>query len=77
MSKQEDFLWIEKRLEKTEKIDNEARIWKEAEMKRRSNKNQKRVTPWDIPLCSLTFLSVLNTATNISLLISATPKMVV
>ena len=26
MSKQEDFLWIEKRLEKTEKIDNEARI---------------------------------------------------
>ena len=77
MSKQEDFLWIEKRLEKTEKIDNEARIWKEAEMKRKSNKNQKRVTPWDIQLCSLTFLSVLNTATNISLLISATPKMVV
>ena len=77
MSKQEDFLWIEKRLEKTEKIDSEARIWKEAEMKRNSNKNQKRVTPWDIQLCSLTFLSVLNTATNISLLISATPKMVV
>ena len=77
MSKQEDFLWIEKRLEKTEKIDNEARIWKEAEMKRKSNKNQKRVTPWDIQLCSLTFLSVLNTATNISLLISATSKMVV
>ena len=29
-------------------IDNEARISKKAETKRKFNKNQKRVTPWDI-----------------------------
>ena len=45
MSKQEDFHLPEKRLEKTQEIDNEARISKEAEMKRKFNRNQKRITP--------------------------------
>ena len=34
MSKQEDFHWPEKVLEKTWKVDNEARISKKAELKR-------------------------------------------
>ena len=41
MSKQEDFYLPEKRLEKTL----EARISKEAEMKKKFNRNQKRITP--------------------------------
>ena len=45
MSKQEDFHLPEKALEKTREIDNEARISKEAEMKRKFNRNQKRITP--------------------------------
>ena len=45
MSKQEDFYLPEKRLEKTREIDNEARISKEAEMKKKFNRNQKRITP--------------------------------
>ena len=45
MSKQEDFHWSEKPLEKTREIDNGARISKEAEMKRKFNRNQKRITP--------------------------------
>ena len=45
MSKQEDFHLPEKPLEKTWEIDNEARISKEAEMKRKFNRNQKRTTP--------------------------------
>ena len=44
MSKQEDFHRPEKPLEKSRKIDNEARILKEAEMKRKFNRNQKRIT---------------------------------
>ena len=44
MSKQEDFSRPEKPLEKTQEIDNEARILKKAEMKRRFNRNQKRIT---------------------------------
>ena len=44
MSKQEDFYRPEKPLEKSREIDNEARISKEAEMKRKSNRNQKRTT---------------------------------
>ena len=56
MSKQEDFGQPEKPLEKTREIDNEARISKEAEMKRKFNRNQKRVTLWDIQLSSLTSL---------------------
>ena len=45
MSKQEDFGRPEKSLEKTREIDNEARILKKAEMKRKFNRNQKRITP--------------------------------
>ena len=45
MSKQEDFGWPEKPLEKTREIDNEARISKKAEMKRKFNRDQKRITP--------------------------------
>ena len=39
MSKQEDFDRPEKSLEKTREIDNEARISKEAEVKRKFNRN--------------------------------------
>ena len=45
MSKQEDLHRPEKPLEKTRETDNEARISKEAEMKRKFNRNQKRITP--------------------------------
>ena len=58
MSKQEDFGRPEKPLEKTREIDNEARISKEAEMKRKFNRNQKRITPWNIQLSSLIFLVI-------------------
>ena len=56
MSKQEDFGRPEKPPEKTQEIDNEARISKKAEMKRKLNRNQKRITLWDIQLSSLTSL---------------------
>ena len=56
MSKQEDFGRSEKSLEKTQEINNEARISKRAKMKRKFNRNQKRVTLWDIQLSSLTSL---------------------
>ena len=39
MSKQEDFGRPEKPLEKTQEIDNEARISKEAEMKKKKKKS--------------------------------------
>ena len=45
MSEQKDFGGPEKPLEKTREIDNEARISKKAEMKRKFNRNQKRITP--------------------------------
>ena len=45
MSKQEDLHRSEKPLEKTREIDNETRISKEAEMKRKFNINQKHITP--------------------------------
>ena len=45
MVKQEDFHRLEKPLEKAQEIDNEARISKKAEMKRKFNRNQKRITP--------------------------------
>ena len=45
MSDLEDFHWPEKLLGKTREIDNEARISKEAEMKRKFNRNQKGITP--------------------------------
>ena len=44
MSEQEDFGWPENLLEKTQEIDNEARISKKAEMKRKFTRNQERVT---------------------------------
>ena len=44
MSKQEDFGRPGKPLEKTREIDNEARIPKKPEMKRKFNRNQKRLT---------------------------------
>ena len=43
MSKQEDFGRPEKPFEKTREIDNKARISKKAEMKRKLNRNQKRI----------------------------------
>ena len=45
MSKQENFRWPEKLLKKMREIDNEARIPKKAEMKRKFHRNQKRITP--------------------------------
>ena len=45
-------------LEKTQEIDNEARISKKAEMKRKFNRNQKCITPWDIQLSFITFLEI-------------------
>ena len=44
MSKQEDFGQPEKPLEKTREIDIKARISKKAKMKRKFNRNQKRIT---------------------------------
>ena len=44
MSKQEEFHRPEKPLEKTREIDNEARISKKAEMERKLDRNQKRIT---------------------------------
>ena len=44
MSKQKDFHQPEKPLEKMQEIDNETRISKEAEMKRKFNRNQKCIT---------------------------------
>ena len=45
MSKQEDVYQPERPLEKTRETDNETRISKETEMKRKFNRNQKRITP--------------------------------
>ena len=56
MPNQEDFRRPEKPLEKTREIDNEARISKKAKMKRKFNRNQKRITLLDIQLSSLTSL---------------------
>ena len=44
MPKHEDFGRPKKPPEKTQEIDNEARISKKAEMKRKFNRNQKRIT---------------------------------
>ena len=56
MSNQEDFRRPGKPLKKTREIDNEARISKKAGMKRTFNRNQKRITLWDIQLSSLIVL---------------------
>ena len=44
ISKQEDFHRPEIPLEKTREIDNKARISKKAEMKKKLNRYQKRIT---------------------------------
>ena len=44
MSEQENFDRPEKQLEKTREIDNEIRISKKAEMKRKFTRNQKWIT---------------------------------
>ena len=44
MSKQEYFGRSEKQLGKTREIDNEARISRKVEMKRKFNRNLKRIT---------------------------------
>ena len=56
MPKQEDFRRPKKLLEKTREIEYEARISKKAEMKRKFNRNQKRITLLNIQLTSLIFL---------------------
>ena len=45
MSKQDDFHRSENPLEKTRKIDNETRVPKKPEMKRKTNRNKKHITP--------------------------------
>ena len=45
--------------ENTRETDNEARTSKEAEMKRKFNRSQKRITSSDIQLSSLIFLDKL------------------
>ena len=45
MYQQEDFHRLDKPLEKTRETDNEARISKEAKMKRKFDRNQKHITP--------------------------------
>ena len=44
MSNQEDFRRPEKSLEKTREIDNDPRMSKKAEMKRKFNRSQKWIT---------------------------------
>ena len=45
-------------LGKTRKTDNESRISEKAEMKRKFNRDQKRITSKDIQLSSLRFLNI-------------------
>ena len=56
MSKREDFHRPEKRLEKTQEIDNDARVSKKAQLKKKLNRNQKRITSGDIQLSFPIFL---------------------
>ena len=58
MFKQEGFHRPERSFEKAQEIDIEARMSKEAKMKRKFNRNQKRITPQDIQLSSLIFLQL-------------------
>ena len=55
-SEQENFHRPEISLKKKREIDNEATISKKAKMKRNFNRNQKRITLWDLQLSSLTYL---------------------
>ena len=56
MSKRKDFHRPEKRLEKTQEIDNDARVSKKAQLKKKLNRNQKRITSGDIQLSFPIFL---------------------
>ena len=58
MPKQEDFGQPEKQLGKTREIDNETRISKKPEMKRKFNRNQKRINLCDIQLSPLISLAI-------------------
>ena len=58
MFKQEGFHRPDRSLEKAQEIDIEARMSKEAKMKRKFNRNQKRITPQNIQLSSLIFLQL-------------------
>ena len=51
----EGFYRPETPFEKMREIDNEARISKKAEMKRKFNRTQKQITLWDIQISSLIF----------------------
>ena len=64
MCKHEDFGWPEKALKKTREIDNEATISEKAETEIKFNRNQNRITLWDIQLSSLTFLFTLKISTT-------------
>ena len=66
ISQQEDVHRPEIPLGKTREIDNKARISKKAEMKRKLNRNQKRITPRDIQLSSLTSLIETRLVTHFS-----------
>ena len=56
ISEHKDFHRLEIALEKSRETDKEARISKKAEMERKFNRNQKRITPWHIQLSSLASL---------------------
>ena len=73
-SKQEDFHRPEKPLEKTPEIDSEVRISKKAEMKRKFNRNQNRIIPWNIQLSSLTFLVLITLKINWNEIVAKTAK---
>ena len=45
MYEQENFHWPEIKLEKMRESDNKARISKNTEIKKKLNRNQKRITP--------------------------------
>ena len=63
---QEDFHRPEISVKKTLEIGNEARISKKPKIKRKFNRNQKRITPWDIQLSCLTSLFI-HTQSNIKM----------
>ena len=74
ISEQEDFHRPEIPLEKTREIDNEVRISKKAEMKRKFNRNQNRIIPWNIQLSSLIFLVLITLKINWNEIVAKTAK---
>ena len=61
-------------LGRTREIDNEARISKKAEMKRKFNRNQNRIIPWNIQLSSLIFLVLITLKINWNEIVAKTAK---